>query len=513
MQVFEQQKERELYQLTIDFFTNVPHEIRTPLSLIKAPLDHVLMTEEVSEDVKVNLQIMSKNTDRLLNLTNQLLDFRKTESDAYLLNLEAQNVSELIRDTFSRFTPLARQRALSFGIELPEEDMTVQLDKEAFLKIISNLLNNAIKYGDSYVRLKAYITSDEKGTLFHLITENDGDKIPEEFSEAIFRPFFQIEKEPDRKANGTGIGLALSRSLAELHKGSIDLETQGDSIRFHLTLPVGDVQDKVRELSEERLPDKDVSSSRKPVSDKTLLLIEDDVELLEFERKFLSPHYHVIVAENGKQALDILRDTNVNLIVSDIMMPEMDGFEFTKRVKSDIEYSHIPVILLTAKVNVQSKVQGLETGADAYVEKPFSLEVLMAQIANLLQNREHLRETFMKHPFIGANSMALTKSDEEFIRKLHAIVQENLDNAEFVVENMAEQFNMSRASFYRKIKGILDLTPIEYIKVERLKKAAQLLREKNYKVNEICYMVGFNSPSYFTKCFQQQFDVLPKDFE
>jgi AraC-like DNA-binding protein len=171
------------------------------------------------------------------------------------------------------------------------------------------------------------------------------------------------------------------------------------------------------------------------------------------------------------------------------------------------------VILLTAKVNVQSKVQGLETGADAYVEKPFSLEVLMAQIANLLQNREHLRETFLKHPFIGANSMAHTKSDEEFIRKLHAIVQENLDNTEFVVENMAEQFNMSRASFYRKIKGILDLTPIEYIKVERLKKAAQLLREKNHKVNEICYMVGFNSPSYFTKCFQQQFDVLPKDFE
>ena len=513
MQVFEQQKERELYQSKIEFFTNVAHEIRTPLSLIKAPLDHVIMTEDVSDNVKVNLQIMSKNTDRLLNLTNQLLDFRKTESDAYLLSLEAQNVSELIRDTFSRFTPLARQRALSFGLELPEEDMTVQLDKEAFLKIISNLLNNAIKYGDSYVRLRAYISHEEEGALFHLITENDGEKIPEEFSEAIFKPFFRIEKEPDRMANGTGIGLALSRSLAELHKGRVDLETQRESIRFHLTLPVGDVRDKVQGLSDERKPGKDVVSSIKPVSDKTLLLIEDDAELLQFEEKFLSPHYHVVVAQNGIQALEILRDTNVNLIVSDIMMPEMDGFEFTKRVKSDIEYSHIPVILLTAKVNVQSKVQGLETGADAYVEKPFSLEVLMAQIANLLQNREQLRETFMKHPFIGANSMALTKSDEEFIRKLHAIVQENLDNAEFVVENMAEQFNMSRASFYRKIKGILDLTPVEYIKVERLKKAAQLLREKNHKVNEICYMVGFNSPSYFTKCFQQQFDVLPKDFE
>ena len=513
MQLFEQQKERELYRSKIDFFTNVAHEIRTPLSLIKAPLDHVIMTERVSDNVKENLQIMSKNTDRLLNLTNQLLDFRKTESDAYLLSLERHNVTELIRDTCSRFTPLATQRNVTCEIDLPEEDMIVLLDKEAFLKIISNLLNNAIKYGDNYVRLKAYISLEEEGSLFHLITENDGEKIPEAFSEAIFTPFFQIVKESERKVNGTGIGLALSRSLAELHKGRIELEDQGDTIRFHLTLPVGDVQVSAKVGSDDSVTEKDVTYTPQKVSDVTLLLVEDDAELLQFEEKFLSAHYHVKVAKNGREALEILRDANVNLIVSDIMMPEMDGFEFTKRVKTDIEYSHIPVILLTAKVNVQSKVQGLETGADAYVEKPFSLEVLMAQIANLLQNREHLRETFLKHPFIGANSMAHTKSDEEFIRKLHAIVQENLDNTEFVVENMAEQFNMSRASFYRKIKGILDLTPIEYIKVERLKKAAQLLREKNHKVNEICYMVGFNSPSYFTKCFQQQFDVLPKDFE
>lgn len=161
---------------------------------------------------------------------------------------------------------------------------------------------------------------------------------------------------------------------------------------------------------------------------------------------------------------------------------------------------------------MESKVQGFETGADAYIEKPFSLEVLMAQIANLLGSREKLRETFLKNPYIGANSIVHTKRDEEFIKKLHAIVQDNLDNSEFIVEDMAEQFNMSRASFYRKIKGVLDLTPNEYIRVERLKKAAQLLREKEYKVNEICYMVGFNSPSYFSRCFQQQFGVLPKDF-
>jgi DNA-binding response OmpR family regulator len=203
----------------------------------------------------------------------------------------------------------------------------------------------------------------------------------------------------------------------------------------------------------------------------------------------------------------------VNIVVSDVMMPEMDGLEFMERVKSDIEFSHIPVILLTAKVTNQSKVQGYELGADAYLDKPFSVDVLLARIENLLQGREKLRESFFNNPFTGAATVALTKSDEEFIKKLNTLVQDNLAESDFNVENMAEHFNMSRASFYRKVKGVLDLTPNEYLRVERLKKAAYLLREEDYKVNEVCYMVGFNSPSYFTKCFQQQFGILPKEFQ
>ncbi|NLI99979.1 MAG: response regulator [Bacteroidales bacterium] len=511
MRLFEQQKERELYRSKIDFFTNVAHEIRTPLPLIKAPLDHVLITEEVSEGVKENLQIMSKNTDRLLNLTNQLLDFQKTESDAYLLNLEPENVSKLIRETYLRFTPFAKQKKLLFELSLPEDDLLVQVDKEAFLKIISNLINNGIRYCDSYVRLNAYIDSGHP-TTFHLYIENDGEKIPDKYKEEIFKPFVHLDKERDRAKNGTGIGLALSRSLAELHKGKIELEASDDSILFHLSIPVGNITAMVATLPDKQEKDTPEEFAGKP-SRPTILLVDDDRELLHFEKKFLSPHYHVLTAENGVEALEVLRASSVNLVVCDIMMPKMDGFEFTGRVKSDIEFSHIPVILLTAKVNVEAKVQGYETGADGYIDKPFSLEVLMAQIASLLQNREKLRETFLKHPYIGANSMAHTKSDEEFIRKLHTIVLDNLDNSEFIVEDIAEHFNMSRASFYRKIKGVLNLSPNEYIRVERLKKAALLLKEKTYKVNEVCYMVGFNSPSYFSKCFQQQFGVLPKDFE
>jgi AraC-like DNA-binding protein len=195
------------------------------------------------------------------------------------------------------------------------------------------------------------------------------------------------------------------------------------------------------------------------------------------------------------------------------MMPILDGYELTEKIKSNIETSHIPVILLTAKTNSKAKIEGYEKGADMYIDKPFSVDVLQAQVANLLQNRETLRESFLKHPFIGAVTLASTKSDEEFIKKLNEIVQKNLSDSSFNVEDMAEQFNMSRASFYRKIKGVLDLTPNEYIRIERLKKGAQLLKEKDYKVNEICYIVGFNSPSYFAKCFQQQFGILPKEFQ
>lgn len=514
MRTFEQQKERELYRSKIDFFTNVAHEIRTPLSLIKAPLDHVIMTGEVNEGTRENLQIMSKNTDRLLSLTNQLLDFQKTESDAYSLNLETRNVTGLIQETFLRFTSLAKQKGLLFEVDLPEKELHVLVDQEAFLKIISNLMGNAIKYCDSHVKLKAYISSNEKGEFFHFITDNDGEKIPDEYKEEIFKPFVHLSKEQDRTVNGTGIGLALSRSLAELHKGTLELVNSKDSIRFHLTIPVEHVENVI--TGELLKPEKETREERVDGTTRdrsTILLVEDDPELLRFEENFLSPHYHVLTAEDGEKALGILRESSVDLIVCDVMMPKMDGFEFTKRVKSNIEFSHIPVILLTAKVNVESRVQGFETGADAYIDKPFSLEVLLAQIANLLQNREKLRETFLKHPYIAASSMAITKSDEEFILRLHTVVIENLANSAFVVEDIAEEFNMSRANFYRKIRGVLNLTPNEYIRAERLKKAAQLLKEKSYKVNEICYMVGFNSPSYFSKCFQQQFGVAPKDFE
>ena len=285
---------------------------------------------------------------------------------------------------------------------------------------------------------------------------------------------------------------------------------------FCLTLPI--VQDMTITLTPEpeagmdKMSEIPVGEVEKKDNRPTVLVVEDNPDMLAFVVRRLSKEYAVLTATNGEEALQVLDGNYVNLVVSDVVMPVMDGFELCKRIKSDLNYSHIPVILLTAKTNIQSKIEGMELGADAYLEKPFSVEYLQACASSLIQNREKLRKAFAQSPFVAANTMALTKADEDFIKKLNEVIQVNYSNPEFSMDDMADSLNMSRSNFYRKIKGVLDLSPNEYLRLERLKKAAQLLKEGENRVNEICYMVGFNSPSYFAKCFQKQFGVLPKDF-
>ena len=512
MEMLEQEKEREVYHAKIDFFTNVAHEIRTPLTLIKGPLENIILKKEVDSETKEDLYIMKQNTERLLNLTNQLLDFRKTETRGFRLNFTECDVVAVLRETYLRFTSLAKQKGLDFILELPQECFMADVNQEALTKIISNLLNNGVKYASTYLRIS--LETDEK--VFHIRTFNDGEMIPDTMKEEIFKPFVRLDKE-DEVTTGTGIGLALSRSLAELHQGSLMMEKGEEVNCFCLTLPVN--QDSTITLSAENVSQVEENScgweqeetdtkEKKPM----ILVVEDNPDMLAFIRKQLTTEYSVLTAMNGIEALAVLDNHYVNLVVSDVMMPQMDGFELCKTIKSDLSYSHIPVVLLTAKTNIQSKIEGLELGADADIEKPFSVEYLLANISSLIHNREKLRQTFAKSPFVAANTMALTKADEEFIWKLNDIIQANLHNPEFSMEDMADALKMSRSSFYRKIKGVLDLSPNEYLRLERLKQAAQLLKEGKSRVNEICYTVGFNSPSYFSKCFLKQFGVLPKDF-
>ena len=511
----ESEKEKELYHAKIDFFTNIAHEIRTPLTLIKGPLENILKKNDLNEkEVKENLNIMEQNTLRLLNLTNQLLDFRKTETKGFSLNFMTYNISEILKETYNRFLPTAKQNYLEFNLQLPEKDFYAPVDKEALTKILSNLFNNAVKYAQSNIIVQLDIQPEGNPNMFMITVSNDGTLIPKDMEEDIFKPFVQIKNTDNgQRTAGTGIGLPLARSLAELHKGKLYLKNE-DQICFCVELPI--TQENVIQLSKHyiedspNIPDRHLATT--PENQNTILVIDDDPEILSFVSKQLQNTYKIITATNGKEALDILETESVNLIVSDVMMPEIDGFELCKRLKNNINYSHIPIILLTARATLQSKIEGIELGADAYIEKPFSTEYLLVKIATLLTNLEKLRKAFTSSPFVEARTIALSNADEKFLDKLTETIKKNISEPEFNVDILAREMNMSRSSLHRKIKSIAQITPNEYIQLERLKTAAQLLQSGNYKINEICYIVGFNSSSYFAKCFQKQFGVLPKEF-
>ena len=425
------------------------------------------------------------------------------------------NLGALVSSVYKRFTALAKQKGIELRMEVPEEELWASVDKEALTKIISNLLTNALKYGETYANLNLQV--DQENENFLIVMTNDGDVIPIEMRDNIFRPFVQY-RDGQNIVPGTGIGLALARSLAELHLGTLRMDHSMDCNRFILTIPITH-QPVIENLMErEDTGSEDISEVEITSVDKdkkevdSLLIVEDNKDMLAFVVRQLSPLYNVFTAENGVEALKILEKESISLVISDVMMPEMDGLELCHRLKSDLDYSHIPVILLTAKTTLESKIEGLEQGADAYIEKPFSVEYLRVNVANLLSNRERLRRRFMESPFANVDAMGLTKADEQFMNKLNEYVSRRIDNPNLTVDDMADAMNMGRSNFYRKLKGVLDLSPNEYLRLERLKKAAVLLKDGEYGIVEISFRVGFNSPSYFSSCFKKQFGVLPKDF-
>jgi signal transduction histidine kinase/ligand-binding sensor domain-containing protein/CheY-like chemotaxis protein len=514
IKLLENEKEKEIYQAKIEFFTNVAHEIRTPLTLIKGPLENVINISEHDPEVKKSLQIMSRNTNRLLDLSNQLLDFRKTETKGFSLTFVKVNISELVEETFNRFKPTADQKNLNVKLDLPEDQVFAFVDREALTKIISNLLNNAIKYAESSV-LVYLITLNNADKDFSIEIRNDGKLIPFDLREKIFEPFFRIEESGN--TSGTGIGLSLARSLTELHNGSLKLLPADNGLNiFKLKLPLH--QEHEFKLFEDALAEsqdaasEEVSQNQSGPALPSLLLVENNLEMLEYISGELSREYHILKAQNAEKALNILRKTSIQLIVSDVMMEGMDGFELCKKLKSDIDHSHIPIIMLTAKKSLQAKIEGLESGADAYIEKPFSPEYLRVQVANLLTNRTKIKDYFSTSPVLHMKSMAYSKADEDFLEKLNDAIYNNIDDKDLHVDYLAEIMNMSRPTLYRKIKAISNLTPNELINLARLKKAAELLQEGKYKIYEISEMVGYNSQTSFGRNFLKQFGMTPTEW-
>ncbi|WP_100844891.1 hybrid sensor histidine kinase/response regulator transcription factor [Flavobacterium sp. 5] len=506
------EKEKEIYNAKIEFFTNVAHEIRTPLTLIKSPLESLLKRTYDSPEIPQNLSIMEKNTSRLLNLVNELLDFRKTEMEGLKLTFVETNISLLVRQLHSQFTPLIEEKNIHLELELGEKDIYAFVDEEAIRKILTNLISNALKYAKKEVIITLF--RDESSLEF--IVKNDGNLIPKGLKSKIFEPFFRILGTENQ--TGTGIGLSLAHSLTELHNGTLKLRFLDENMNtFVLQLPLRQQSEfhLYKDTTETEIKDSNEEFENEIITKEIktqILVVEDNLELLNFISKELGKEYKVFKATNGEEALKVIHNQSIHIVISDITMPIMDGIELCDRIKSNIESSHIPVILLTALSAIQSRIQGLESGADAYISKPFSMDFILAQIDNLLSNRRHVMEYYASSPLSHLKTIAYNKTDEDFIKKLDEIINQNMTDTNLSVESLADILHMSRSTLYRKIKDISNLSPNELINNARLKKAAELLLSGKYKVYEISEIVGYKSQSSFSRNFQKSFAMSPSEF-
>jgi len=516
IETFEREKEREMYNLKLDFFANVAHEIKTPLTLIKLPLDKLLDDKaSYTNEAVMNLNMMRKNTNRLIDLTQQLLNFRKVESEMFKLTFSKVDINDLLSEVFYDFSEVAKERDLDFDLSLPRLSLNAVVDEEAMKKIFTNLISNATKYALRSITVKLLpFNSDDM--MFNVEVSSDGNKISDDEKDKIFEPFYRIKD--SGKETGTGIGLSLAKSLAELHSGMLTLVPTMDDVNlFLLSIPI--LQDTavfVKTINKKQPETQELTPAEAIVPTNndekiSILLVEDNPEILDFLQRELGHHFNILTAANGLQALGKLEENNIGLIISDIMMPVMDGIDLCRRVKSELAYNHIPIILLTAKNSVQSKIEGLETGADAYIEKPFNLAYLLAQVHSLLNNRMLIKDYFTKSPLTHLKATSISSHDKAFIQDITNVIYEHLDT-DLNVDQLSRLMNLSRPSLYRKIKALSDLTPNEIIQIVRLKKAAEILAEGNSRINEVALMVGYSVQSNFSRDFNKQFGVTPTQF-
>lgn len=512
MEDFRITQDKEIYKQKISSFINLVHEIRTPLSLICLPLEK-LRDGKIEEHGK-HLTLIEKNVSYLLEITNQLLDFQKIENKKMKLDLKRHDINAIIKDIAEQFKDAASIKGLELSVSLPAPEMEAIVDNDIIRKIMVNLMSNALKYAASMIELSL---KESDGHIV-ICVSNDGPRIPEGQKEKIFQIFYQI---PDDKKQmpGTGIGLAFSKSLAESHQGTLSVENLPSSgCSFILSLPLKRATEKLPETeshpeSEGFEPDLPQTKNKRH----TVLIVEDNIELQNEIREALEQWYKVYTAGNGKEALEKLETNDAtDVIVSDVMMPEMDGIEMCRHIKTNLTYSHIPIILLTAKTNLESKTEGMENGAEVYMEKPFSIKQLHNQIENLLKLRLAFHELMLRSAGTThetpISEYIQSECDITFMKEVDTALTKHLDEESFSVDNLADAMNMSRTNFYRKLKMLTGMAPNIYIKNFRLNQAAELLAQ-NMRINEVMLRVGFMAPSYFAKCFKAKFGKLPKEYQ
>lgn len=508
-------KEIEIHEAKINFFTMIAHEIRTPVSLIIGPLEKIMQSTHIPTNERQELEIIDRNSQRLLYLVNQLLDFRKVEQKEMRMKFSSQPIKDLMQAVCERFSPTLQQNGVNFSVTYPNEHFHADVDKEALTKVLSNLLTNANKYTQSRIEVR-FQEHPEKQT-FSIEVKDNGKGMNEEELKKIFKPFYQAsENKP-----GTGIGLSIVKGIVEAHHGQIKVTSQqGHGSSFMITLPQKQENLSAEEeenqagnpLPEDIIPEQNATASMSQKVLPIMLIVDDNEDMLHFLSSHFQTSYTIVTAVDGVDALNKLKEQEVALIISDWMMPNMNGIDLCKAVRNNQLTSHIPFILLTAKTDTEAKITSMNCGADAYIEKPFSLQYLEACIKNLLELRLQLRQKFSQMPTVSINSIAANQNDKVFLEKMNHLIEENLNNEELSVDFLAEKLCISRSGLFVKIKGLANTTPNEMIQIIRLKKAASLLLENQYRINEVSYMVGFNNPSYFSKCFQKQFGMKPGEY-
>ncbi len=520
-------KLRELDVIKTNIYTNITHEFRTPLSII------IGLAEQLADNPKMELdeglQIIKRNSKSLLRLISQMLDLSKLEAKAMPANLFQGDIIGYLKYIIESFESLAQSKKINLHFTTEIDELIMDFDAEKMIQIISNLLSNSIKFtpggGDIYLLISKEISNNRD--QLNIKVRDTGIGIPKDKLPNIFDRFYKVDDDSSIKAEGTGIGLALTKELVTLLNGKISVESELlAGTEFTINLPitnnaelkhdveltrlVTDISSFIPENNRESYSEEENIEIRKDLP--ILLLVEDNLDVIRYLKSLLVINYNVHAAANGREGLEKALELIPDIIISDVMMPEMDGFTLCEKLKTDERTSHIPVILLTARSSDVSKLEGLETGADDYLIKPVNAQELMTRIKNLIEQRRRLRERFSKDATLSPKDIAVTSADQRFLEKAIEIVEKEMKEPDFSVEQFSKEVGMSTSQLYRKIHALTNQTPVEFIRTYRLKRAAYLLTQKFGNVAEVAFEVGFNNLSYFAKCFRELFGKSPSEY-
>lgn len=545
--------EQQMTNMKLRFFTDISHELRTPLTLISGPVEYVLSNKRLPADVREQLQVVERNTNRMLHLINQILDFRKIQNRKMKMQVQRVDVVAFTRKVMENFDSVAEEHRIDFLFETEKPGLYLWIDADKYEKIIFNLLSNAFKYTPNGKMIKVFIHED-KDTV-SIGVQDQGIGIAENKKKSIFVRF---ENMVDRNLfnPSTGIGLSLVKELVEMHKALISVDSKlGEGSCFKIDFQKGKehyddsvefMQDDAtvclevqRQQTEETVSpqsetEREAQENEDMATSKGLmLLVEDNAELRIFLRSIFSPEYRIVEAADGMEGCDKALKLLPDIIISDVMMPEKNGIAMTRELRADMTTSHIPIVLLTAKSSIESKLEGLEYGADDYITKPFSATYLKARVKNLLVQRQKLQVLYRQD--LMSAGMAIPVSDEQtekrltdnpesdkspvmspndrkFMDRLVEFMEKNMDNGELIVDDFVHELAVSRSVFFKKLKTLTGLAPIEFIKEMRINRAVQLIETGEYSMTQISYMVGINDPRYFSKCFKQKMGMTPTEY-